>query len=873
MKFHPLSWQTAHPYVLVDRFEDVTPPENVHMNNKCFRNVTLYGYLRGCSMKKGTKIHIAGVGDYNVSGMTAMTDPCPLPSAARKKGLRNKEKLFYAPMSGIGNLLYDKDAVYININDHFVQHSHVDDKAEATDMVAIYIYLLINISPSVAQSTKYSVDEKLGQGSINLFNRKPNLSLETQRDGKDTSESREQICMIENSEDCQSGEATKADAADIYVLTDSEYSGSDRENCDASYHDATHKDQLKKYVDFHNGRSRRKVIFGNGFDDNDMKDSNDEAEVEDGDEDDDNDNDDVDNCAYSGSESSGEDDGRFMEQMVQLFTNLQVCYDMGNIAKWKESLADRTFLKQTTNLIQLVYGKSTSMSTSVNEENDSSADEEKTESIRKNEEDCSKYYSNFNDWKRKECEESIRNRFVTGDWLKAAQRNETTEDNEDEDVVYGDFEDLETGEKHTRNTSKENDLTKEERRLKKLVLHVKFNGQYPAPERSISESYAKEFVNNYGGNCGRVQSEGSDYFVETRLKRHRWHKKVLKTSDPIVVSIGWRRYRTMPVYAIEDRNGRHRRLKYTPEHMHCLAMFLGPLAPPNSVSGVVAFQNLSNNQAAFRIAATAVVLEFNHASKIEKKVKMVGYPRQIFNKTALIGDMFTSNLEIARFEGGAIRTQWYPGAGEEEIGIQQKKMGGKPEEVLARCTFEDKITGNDIVFLTGWTPVEVPQFYNPLTTALQPRDQVWQGMKTTAELRREHNLPIPVNKDSLYKPIERKRRKFNPLVISKSLQTALPFVSKFKNTPRRRRPPIENRRAVVMEPRERRVHTSVQQLGLISSDKRKKRRAKDDKKRREIEERKAKTEQLLRKRQREERRERFQVHDRLRKKIRRNAED
>ncbi|PRQ48777.1 hypothetical protein RchiOBHm_Chr2g0114561 [Rosa chinensis] len=120
-------------------------------------------------------------------------------------------------------------------------------------------------------------------------------------------------------------------------------------------------------------------------------------------------------------------------------------------------------------------------------------------------------------------------------------------------------------------------------------------------------------------------------------------------------------------------------------------------------------------------------------------------------------------------------------------------------------------------------------------------------MKTTAELRREHNLPIPVNKDSLYKPIERKRRKFNPLVISKSLQTALPFVSKFKNTPRRRRPPIENRRTVVMEPRERRVHTSVQQLGLISSDKRKKRRAKDDKKRREI--------------------------DRRRKKIRRNAED
>lgn len=60
---------------------------------------------------------------------------------------------------------------------------------------------------------------------------------------------------------------------------------------------------------------------------------------------------------------------------------------------------------------------------------------------------------------------------------------------------------------------------------------------------------------------------------------------------------------------------------------------------------------------------------------------------------------------------------------------------------------------SDIVFLRAWTQVDVPSFYNPLTTALQPRDKTWQGMKTVAELRREHDLPIPVNKDSLYKVI------------------------------------------------------------------------------------------------------------------------
>lgn len=36
--------------------------------------------------------------------------------------------------------------------------------------------------------------------------------------------------------------------------------------------------------------------------------------------------------------------------------------DMGNISKWKESLAERTSLSQKINLMQLVYGKPASKS-------------------------------------------------------------------------------------------------------------------------------------------------------------------------------------------------------------------------------------------------------------------------------------------------------------------------------------------------------------------------------------------------------------------------------------------------------------------------------------------------------------------------------
>lgn len=80
------------------------------------------------------------MGDFPLSGITALADPCPLPSAAKKKGLRDKEKLFYAPMSGLGDLLYDKDAVYININDHLVQFSK-DDGANAEGIQKGYIFI------------------------------------------------------------------------------------------------------------------------------------------------------------------------------------------------------------------------------------------------------------------------------------------------------------------------------------------------------------------------------------------------------------------------------------------------------------------------------------------------------------------------------------------------------------------------------------------------------------------------------------------------------------------------------------------------------------------------------------------------------------
>ena len=77
----------------------------------------MYGFLRGCNLRPGSRVHVAGVGDMDVGEVTALPDPCPRPSTVKRRGLDDKQRLIYGPMSDVGGLLFDQDAVYITIPD------------------------------------------------------------------------------------------------------------------------------------------------------------------------------------------------------------------------------------------------------------------------------------------------------------------------------------------------------------------------------------------------------------------------------------------------------------------------------------------------------------------------------------------------------------------------------------------------------------------------------------------------------------------------------------------------------------------------------------------------------------------------------------
>ncbi|KAH9659557.1 ribosome biogenesis protein bms1 [Citrus sinensis] len=419
-KFPSLHWRTGRPYVVIDRFEDVTPPERVHMNNKCDRNITIYGYLRGCNLKKGTKDKEANI-----------LSSSPLPGKAQD----------------VGEMLILKS--------------------------------------------------------------------------------------VSNSDE----------------------------------------DNFAEHVEFNEGQHRRRAIFGYGVDSGDQKvlivtdaglcllallnlDSYEEGEDGDSDEGEDDDNDTVDNQLSSGTEEREDND------------------DMEN-----KLMLTKSSLRRCTNLIQLVYRKSASTSETLSKEvHDSSKGEE----------------SDDDEFFKPKVKGNKKNQVSKG----------KSEDDDSDDAVYGDYEDLETCEKHegqcednsgSVGIANEDESAVEEWRLKKLTLpELNDLDEVTRIEGFQTGTYLGMEIHDvpfemveYFDPCHPVLVGGIGLgkqnvgYMQARLKQHRWwHKKVLKSRDPIFVSIGWRRIQTVPVYAIEDRNGRHRMLKYTPEHMHSLAMFWGPLAPP-----------------------------------------------------------------------------------------------------------------------------------------------------------------------------------------------------------------------------------------------------------------------------------------------------
>ena len=977
-KFRPLIWRNTHPYVIVDRHEDITPPNVLTDNPMADRTVTLYGYVRGTNIKANMKMHLIGAGDFNMESISAVDDPCPIPDKTKKRQTLNKrDALLYAPQSNVGSVRIDRDAVYVDIGKVNYTKKEMIDAATRNQQ-------LTGTSTSINSTGKKlnatDVDDQFHEPELDPNSPAGLLkSLQDVKSGVDEKMGRSTMQLFKNSRAVTAGsdddDATSSD------------SGSDNDD-DGGDYDSDENDGKDESNPFAGMRDH----YANYDEDND---------------DDDDDDDDGD--------SDGSDGPHWKQGMAQ---------------KAAEAFLSRE--ESRMNLQELVYGKPTTTANNNLDDNqgDSNSDSDSdssTEFFRiknslKNttsanddddtddepadghDNDTSKpASSNFDS----SLIESLRNKFVTGDWSAANKVPGGGGDDVNSEEEFDDFEDLETGEKfgpgasaatsgfdsgsdsdadadanadgggsdgdseldddqiRERNRQKKSQVSEcgeiyirvvhrivhrgkafhffqhhsqstdlnsfiflltlsaqqkskydqefdEEKKAKKDEVGADGEAQEDYLDALKREKEAREAANRdeFGedGEHARTRFEGfrqglyvriklenvpAEFIqsfdpatplilggllpseckmgqIRCRFKRHRWHKKILKCNDPLVFSVGWRRFQSIPLLSTHDETvDRHRYLKYTPEHEHCHATFYGHLVPPNT--GILAIKNFNGKIPGFRISATGNVLELDASFDVVKKLKLVGTPSKIYKNTCFISGMFNSELEVNRFEGASIKTV-------SGIRGQIKKALKEGEPGSFRATFEDKLLASDIVFCRTWMPVEPKRYYNPVTSLLKNVDEVarekerkkakeakeeeslnaecdddaageedgfeeiddnddgndnntaaWAGMRTKAELQLATNTPIEVNPDSIYKPIVRKERKFNKLKVPKAIEANLPYASKQKNEEKRKskNKSYLQKRAVVMTGEEKRRYTFMQALSTVRNDKKAKRKAKN----------------------------------------------
>ena len=907
----PLVWRNSHSYALADRMLDVTAPTTIEENPKCDRTIALYGYLRGTNFPaNGARVHIPGIGDLSVSAIEALPDPCPTPfmdqviakrtGKSGRRRLGEKQKLLFAPMSDVGGVLVDKDAVYID-----VKTSTFDKDAEGGEERGLGEQMVVGLQSERRLLGEVDDGVRLFSGG-NFLKDDPNLDPEDDVGRKETRKAR--FIERERGDDASEPE-DEGFVSGEQGENDSEDDSGTLEEIGDIPNEKLGRSFKPSADDRATGSSSADITFADSDSDIGSVSSVDDQELESGLEDSELEDDDDEESAALRWKSNLKDNARLMH-----ITQRQ--YRLPDLARllYDESLTSAEVVRKWKGEDYTIEKVNDGTTSGVIEEDDNffrKADIDEEDDYEDRLIPKYDYDDLAQKWSDPDNLEILRRRFVSANLTKGRDRDVEDEDEDgdgqeenQDDEGDGEFEDLEAEPNTTANSQHDNpemslEAEREKNARRKEELKLRFeeedregfgkqaeqNGSgakgeeefgeddwYDAQKAQIQKQLSinrAEFdsldqesrvgVEGYkAGTYARIVLEKVPYefaatfnprfpviigglaptedrfgFVQVRIKRHRWHKKILKTNDPLIFSLGWRRFQTLPIYSISDSRTRNRMLKYTPEHMHCFGTFYGPLIAPNT--GFSCVQSFSNKTPGFRIAATGVVLNVDESTEIVKKLKLTGVPYKIFRNTAFIRDMFGTSLEIAKFEGASIRTV-------SGIRGQIKRALSKPEGHF-RATFEDKVLMSDIVFLRAWYPVKPHRFYNPVTNLLETslpsstdaveesKDNTWRGMRLTGQIRADGQLPTPSQPNSAYRTIERPTRHFNPLRVPRALAAELPFKSQIAQMKPQAKQTYLQKRAVVLGGEEKRARDLMSKIMTVRKEKVEKRRLKQEERR------------------------------------------
>ena len=585
-----------------------------------------------------------------MSEVSSLPDPCPHPSKGKEQSLSKKDTLLYAPLSNVGNVMVDKDAVYVEVGkgnytkrENILPADRERRGVEGEEGGGGFEEGMYDPNSPAGmlkslQDVKASIGDKMKESKLRIF--KSRKAVRAGSDSESDGESDGDGDGGGEFDDSNDDEREGTVGSGSYSDSDNSGTGNGWKANAASNATSSFLDRVSLSANLQD------LVYG---DDEGGKKSADSSSGSEGGEGDSNRDDDSD------------DDDFFKIKKPETARNELLDEDSG--------------------------------------EDDGEEDQDVRRERRYRMQDSSrgggKGGKDVDDWTGEggdDLIESLRNKFVTGNWDDdGTGRGKNPqggggEGSDDEDSVYDDFEDFETGEKvvvggnsgggeenggideeeekeealdDVDTTGMTDDEIRELNKRRKESNKAGFNKSYDEDKKDAAmavdagEDEENEYLEvlkrekeekmlrnatEFGdeGERSRVKHEGYRQgmyvrikiekvpvellrnfdpakpfvlggllpnectmgLIRCRFKKHRWHKKILKCNDPLVFSVGWRRFQSCVLLSTEDQNDRHRYLKYTPEHMHCYATFYGPLVPPNT--GLLAVKDIKNRLKGFR---------------------------------------------------------------------------------------------------------------------------------------------------------------------------------------------------------------------------------------------------------------------------------
>lgn len=528
-----------------------------------------------------------------MSSTEALPDPCPTPYAeqaiakatgkSKRTRLGEKQKILFAPMSDVGGVLVDKDAVYINLATTTLNPDDLEQKGIGEQM-------MIGLQGSRDILGKSDTGMRLFSGGDLVDGRAD--------DTDDMGRKSQRQARIADGEDIQ-----EADLEGI--SSDEEFAPGD---------EGEDRDELPE--------TNTPPAFTRRNDAKTKETSTDNITWADSDSD-------------LGSVSGEEDDLDLEDEPIDDYDE---DYDDERALQWKSNLTEnarkshgRNRPYRTADLARMMYDLSLSPSQVITKwrGDKEEAEEESVEDggddffkktmIEQESEDRTiptfQYTALEEKWEDPDNIEALRSRFIVGHLSShSGDGDDDGEPNgfegfEDDSEGDGEFEDLETGEKvagrpqgdMTIEQERENNARRKEelklrfeeedregtmkqkdggdeveefgedewfdqqKSLLRKQLEINRNELDQLDEASrirveghkagtyariVLEKVPYEFCRNFNPRFpiligGLTQTEERFGFVQVRIKRHRWFKKILKSNDPLIFSLGWRRFQTL----------------------------------------------------------------------------------------------------------------------------------------------------------------------------------------------------------------------------------------------------------------------------------------------------------------------------------------